>query len=69
MFIIDVCLALISTPTRGVVIRKNILARVSQSLPPLGGVVIRTEHTELLKRLYENGYIDLNGDPINQDRR
>ena len=25
--------------------------------------------TELLKRLYENGYIDLNGDPINQDRR
>ena len=39
VFIIDVCLALISTPTRGVVIRKNILARVSQSLPPtpLGG--------------------------------
>ena len=25
--------------------------------------------TELLKRLYENGYIDLNGDRINQDRR
>ena len=45
MFIIDVCLALISTPTRGVVIRKNILARVSQSLPPTPtrGVVIRTE--------------------------
>ena len=45
MFIIDVCLALISTPTRGVVIRKIILARVSQSLPPTPtrGVVIRTE--------------------------
>ena len=25
--------------------------------------------TELLKRLYENGYIDLNGDPIDRNER
>ena len=45
VFIIDVCLALISTPLGGLVIRKNILARVSKSLPPTPtrGVVIRTE--------------------------
>ena len=25
--------------------------------------------TELLKSLYENGYIDLNGDPIDRNKR
>ena len=33
--IIDVCSVLISSPLRGVVIRNNILARVSKSLPLL----------------------------------
>ena len=53
--IIDVCLALISTPTRGVVIRKKYFGQSFLIITPTPtrGVVIRTEHTSVIKLILQ----------------